>query len=76
MAPAQLALAGVRAEPDIAYIVHKTTTLIVQQTIDIPRILVVLKGEVSAGFHAFHLDTSSISYPPVDRALYPPISAH
>jgi type III restriction enzyme len=67
--PAQLALAGVSAEPDIAYIVHKTTALIVQQTIDIPCILVVPTGEVSAGFHAFSLDTSSIHYQPVDRAL-------
>ena len=69
MAPAQLALAGVSAEPDIAYIVHKTTALVVQQTIDIPRILIVPTGEVSAGFHAFSLDTSSIHYQPVDRDL-------
>jgi type III restriction enzyme len=62
-------LAGVSAEPDIAYIVHKTTTLVVQQTIDIPRILVVPTGEVSSGFHAFHLDTSSIHYQPVERDL-------
>ena len=69
VAPAQLALAGVSAEPDIAYIVHKTTALVVQQTIDIPRILIVPTGEVSAGFHAFSLDTSSIHYQPVDRDL-------
>jgi type III restriction enzyme len=67
--PAQLALAGVSAEPDIAYIVHKTTALVVQQTIDIPRILVVPTGEVSAGFHAFYLDASGIHYQPVDRDL-------
>ena len=54
---------------DIAYIVHKTTTLIVQQGIDIPRILVVPTGEVSAGFHPFQLDTSSIHYQPVERDL-------
>src|SRR5262249_40831078 len=50
--PAQIALTGVSAEPDIAYIVHKSTALVVQQTIDIPRILVVPTGEVSAGVHA------------------------
>jgi type III restriction enzyme len=66
--PEQLELAGVSAEPDIAYIVHRTTP-IMQQTINIPRILVVPKGEVSAGFHAFALDTSSIHYQPVDRDL-------
>jgi type III restriction enzyme len=65
----QLALAGVSAEPDIAYIVHQTISLIVQQTIDIPRILVVPQGEVSAGFHPFQLDTSRIYYQPVDRDL-------
>ena len=69
VASAQLALAGVSAEPDIAYIVHQTTSLIVQQTIDIPRILVVPQGEVSAGFHPFQLDTSRIYYQPVDRDL-------
>jgi type III restriction enzyme len=69
VAPTQLEFAGVSAEPNIAYIVPKTTILIVQQTIDIPRILVVPIGEVSAGFHLFPLDTSSIHYQPVERDL-------
>jgi type III restriction enzyme len=69
VAPAQLELAGISERPDIAYIVHKTTNLVVQQTIDIPRILVVPKGEVNTGFHPFQLDTSSIHYQPVDRDL-------
>jgi type III restriction enzyme len=69
LTPAQLEHAGISETPDIPYIVHKTTTLVVQQTIDIPRILVVPKGEVSTGFHPFSLDTSSIHYQPVDRDL-------
>jgi len=70
VAAAQLELvAGISEKPDIAYIVHKTTSLIVQHTIDIPRILVVPKGEVSSGFHPFQLETSSIHYQPVDRDL-------
>ena len=43
--------------------------MVVNQTIDIPRILVVPKGEVSSGFHPFSLDTSGIHYQPVDRDL-------
>ena len=38
-----------RRKPDIAAVVAKTTELVMQQTIDIPRILVVPKGEVKSG---------------------------
>lgn len=69
VAPTQLGLAGVSHEPDIAYIVRKTTSLVVQHTIDIPRILVVPRGEISSGFHPFQLDTASIHYQPIDRDL-------
>jgi type III restriction enzyme len=68
-APYQLELEGVTEPPDIAAIVQKMTRFIVEQSIDIPRILVVPKGEVSTGFHPFSLDPSSIHYQPVDRDL-------
>jgi type III restriction enzyme len=68
-APVQLELAGVSERLDIAEIVHKTSQLMVQQSIDIPRILVVPKGEVSSGFQPFSLDTAGIHYQPVDRDL-------
>lgn len=55
--------------PDIAAVVQKTAQLVVQQTIDIPRILVVPKGDVTIGFHPFTLDCSSIRYQPVERDL-------
>jgi type III restriction enzyme len=67
--PSQQALPGMAETPSIADVVAKTTELVVQQTIDIPRILVVPKGEVTTGFHAFTLDCSGIHYQPVARDL-------
>lgn len=42
---------------DLTAVVAKTTEVVVQQTIDIPRIAVVPTGEVTTGFHAFKLGT-------------------
>lgn len=67
--PSQQGLPGMTTVPDIAAVVHKTAQLVVQQTIDIPRILVVPKGDVTTGFHPFTLDCSSIRYQPVERDL-------
>jgi len=41
----------------------------VDQTINIPRILVVPKGEVTSGFTAFKLSTTNINYQPVERDI-------
>lgn len=68
LAPIQGELAGIE-QVNVADVVAKTTELVVQQTIDIPRILVVPKGEVTSGFNAFTLDTSSIHYQPVERDI-------
>ncbi len=54
---------------DLAAIVAKTTTIMVQQTIDIPRILVNPTGEVETGFHPFKLDVSGLHLQPGDREL-------
>ncbi|TXH67600.1 MAG: type III restriction endonuclease subunit R [Thiothrix sp.] len=54
---------------DLAAIVAKTTTVMVQQTIDIPRILVNPTGEVETGFHPFKLDVSGLHLQPGDREL-------
>lgn len=67
--PAQMELAGVMERPKVADIVAKTTELVVQQTIDIPRILVVPKGEVTLGYHPFALEAKSINYKPAERDL-------
>lgn len=52
--PAQMDMEQVIAQPDIAAVVAKTAELVIQQTIDIPRVLVVPKGEVRAGFKPFY----------------------
>ena len=67
--PKQLELEGV-SKPDLAAVVAKTTELVVQQTIDIPRILVVPKGEVRSGFAPFALDLSKINYQAPSEELW------
>lgn len=55
---------------DIADVVAKTTALVIENTIDIPRIIVTPKGEVTSGYHPFTLDVSAIkSLKPQERAL-------
>ncbi len=65
-------LAGIdEAAPtlDLSTIVAKTTEIVVQQTIDIPRIAVVPKGEVTTGFHPFTLDVSQLHLQPGEREI-------
>lgn len=55
---------------DIANVVAKTTALVIEQSIDIPRIVVTPKGEVTSGYHPFTLDVSVIQgLKPQERAL-------
>jgi type III restriction enzyme len=68
--PSQLELEGVAPKPDISAIVAKTTQLVMQQTIDIPRILVVPTGKVQSGFEPFTLNLDSMKYPPVSEELW------
>jgi type III restriction enzyme len=68
--PAQLELAGVTEKPDIADVVAKTIELVTQQTIGIPRILVVPRGEVRSGFKPFKLDLTVLKYPAVSDELW------
>ena len=68
--PAQMELEGVTEKPDIAAVVAKTVDLFTQQTIDIPRILVVPKGEVKSGFEPFTLELSTLKYPAVSDELW------
>ena len=65
-------LAGVDASApalDLSAVVAKTTEIVVQQTIDIPRIAVVPTGEVTTGFHAFKLDMSQLHLQPGEREI-------
>jgi type III restriction enzyme len=68
--PSQLEMEGVTVKPDIAAIVAKTTELVIQQTIDIPRILVVPTGKVQSGFNSFTLKLDTLNYPPVSEELW------
>jgi len=54
---------------DLCAVVAKTTEIVVQQTIDIPRIAVVPTGEVTTGFHPFTLDVSQLHLQPGEREI-------
>ena len=54
---------------DLFAVVAKTTEILVQQTIDIPRIAVVPTGEVTTGFRPFTLDVSQLYLQPGQREI-------
>jgi type III restriction enzyme len=62
MTPAQLEFEGVREVVNVADIIAKMADAYVEQTIDIPRILVLPKGEVRSGFKPFVLDLGAVNY--------------
>jgi type III restriction enzyme len=69
--PEQLEIEGVTKPPNIEAIVAKTTNLVIQQTIDIPKILIIPKGEVKSGFRSFALDVTGLNYAvPSKQELY------
>jgi type III restriction enzyme len=67
---AQLELQGLGDQPDVAAVVAKTAELIIAQTIGIPRILVVPRGEVRSGFKPFTLELSALSYQAPSEELW------
>lgn len=69
--PAQMELDGIAASaPDMAAVVAATAKLMAEGTIDIPRIIVMPKGEVKAGFKPFKLDLSGMRYPAPSEELW------
>lgn len=68
--PAQQFLDGFVKKPDIAMVVAKTVELVISQTIDIPRILVVPRGDVKSGFNAFTLDLTALHYQAISEELW------
>lgn len=54
---------------DVAAVVARTTEVMVQKTIDIPRIAVVPSGDVTTGFHPFKLDLSGLHLQPSEREI-------
>lgn len=69
LAAGQQSLFDLENPVDVADIVAKTTELLVQHTIDIPRVIVVPKGEVSYGYKAFTLDLSGLNLQPSERDI-------
>jgi type III restriction enzyme len=62
-------LATAAAASPVANIVQKTVAVLVEHTIDIPRISVVPKGPVKSGYKLFQLDLSKMNFQPQDMAL-------
>ena len=63
--PNQGTLDGIVEKPNIPQVVAKTVDLFIEQSIDIPRIVVLPTGEVASGFHDFDMNVSGIRHPPV-----------
>ncbi|RIX48374.1 MAG: type III restriction endonuclease subunit R [Rhodocyclales bacterium GT-UBC] len=68
MLPKQGDLLVTEALP-VADIVQQTVAVLVEHTIDIPRILVKPKGPVKSGYKLFNLDLSKMNFQPQDMAL-------
>lgn len=68
--PLQMKLEGLTTQPDIVTITGKTSELIAKHTIDIPRILVVPKGEIKSGYHKFQLELSALNYSAPSEELW------
>lgn len=67
--PAQGELEGVTEKVDVGKVVDQVIKLRNELTIDIPKIVVVPKGEVVGQYRPFEMDTRNINYPPVDHAI-------
>ncbi|MBI4579512.1 MAG: DEAD/DEAH box helicase family protein [Planctomycetes bacterium] len=67
--PAQADLPGMAEPVDIPRVVAQTVDLHIELSIDIPRIVVTPKGEVTCRYNDFDLDVNSINYPPVDAQI-------
>lgn len=68
--PQQLEIEGIVQKPDIASVIAKTTKLEISQTIDIPRISVVPKGEVKSGFKPFQINFGNVKFLPPEETLW------
>jgi len=67
--PRQGGFEGIVEKFDVAEVVKKTTELYREMSIDIPRIVVVPRGEVVAGYETFDLDCSGINLQPVSQDI-------
>lgn len=70
LTPSQLELEGIKDGIDVAGIMASTISFVMNGTIDIPRILVLPKGEIRSGFKAFTLELAAINYAPPGDDLW------
>lgn len=68
--PQQMELEGVIVKPDFSKIIEKTTEIVIQGTIDIPRISVLPKGEVKSGFKVFKLELDRFNYRTPEETMW------
>src|SRR5207244_10598862 len=57
------------SEKEVVFVVREATAIYVAHTIAIPRVIVVPKGVVRAGFRDFTLDLSSLRLQPVSQEI-------
>jgi len=67
--PKQQELEGIVEKPDIKKVVKETTGVYIAGSIDIPRLVVLPKGEVTCGFDAFHVNLQSVNLQPVPMEI-------
>ena len=67
--PVQGELAGVAEQVNVAEVVAKTVDLYIENTIDIPKIVVLPKGTVTAGYSDFDLDLKGVHLQPVAKDI-------
>ncbi len=67
--PAQASFAEMTEKPDFTKIVEKVTEKFIEMTIDIPKIVVVPKGESIWNYEEFDLDTSNFNLQPVSQEI-------
>ena len=69
LTPQQRSLLEDEEKIDLQAVISKATELMVGQTIDIPRVMVVPSGEVSYGYTPFVLELEQLNLKPSDREL-------
>ncbi len=67
--PAQGVLEGIIEPVNVAEVVQQTTELYRHLSIDIPKIVIVPKGEVTCGYKEFDLDVKNINLQPVAQDI-------
>ncbi|MEO8218466.1 MAG: DEAD/DEAH box helicase family protein, partial [Acidobacteriota bacterium] len=65
----QQSIEGFVERPDFPTVVGRAIDLIIEKTIDIPRISVVPTGEITSGFRDFDLDVKNVRYQPVEHEI-------